>query len=251
MLYRIIAAASDHDLIADRLWAAGTTGIEQRADSLIAGFDAPVDLDFLGAPYAIFEPEHDWVETQRAGIETTEAGRFLVHPPWVEPNADEHHIVIEIDPGAAFGHGGHPTTAMCLELLSSAPIAGATVADVGCGTGVLAIAAALLGARGVSANDIDPVAVEMTSINARRNGVDIEITSEPRPADLALVNVTIDVHEHIATRVDAPALILSGVLEHQVERLEACYGAELTHRITSDGWVAGRLRRTPAHDTPT
>jgi ribosomal protein L11 methyltransferase len=120
--------------------------------------------------------EADWAEAWKAHFPVLRVGRRLViRPTWRDYQAAEDDVVIDLDPGMAFGTGLHPTTQLCLAALESIAergfLAGARVLDVGCGSGILSIAAAKLGARDVVAVDIDPIAVEATTANAATNGL--------------------------------------------------------------------------------
>jgi ribosomal protein L11 methyltransferase len=121
--------------------------------------------------------DEDWTDAFRQYFKPRRVGRrFVIVPTWVEgfvPSPHDH--VITLDPGQAFGTGDHPTTRMCLELLEEAGVAGKRVADVGCGTGILSIGAALLGASEVAAIDIDAVSVEVSRENARLNRVSFDV----------------------------------------------------------------------------
>jgi ribosomal protein L11 methyltransferase len=120
------------------------------------------------------EVADDWAERWRAFHRAvTVGGRLHVRPPWAPP-APAGHVDVVIDPGQAFGTGAHATTRLCLELLLGVEPGGALV-DVGCGSGVLAIAAAKLGWAPVLGLDHDPLALDATSANAAANGVDVEV----------------------------------------------------------------------------
>jgi ribosomal protein L11 methyltransferase len=161
-------------------------------------------------------------------------GRRLWVCPGGMPAGDAEAIRIELDPGLAFGSGTHPTTALCLEWLDAQPLAGASVVDYGCGSGILAIAAARLGARRVRAVDIDPQALIATVENAARNGVAdaIEATSDPTlapaDADVLVANILagplVELAPHFAAAV-APAgrIALSGLLKEQADAVTAAY----------------------------
>ncbi|MDX2064816.1 MAG: 50S ribosomal protein L11 methyltransferase [Fimbriimonadaceae bacterium] len=119
--------------------------------------------------------EENWDQIWKHHFKPRRVGeRLVIRPTWEAFAASPNDLVIELDPGQAFGTGDHATTRLCLELLESANPAGKQIADVGCGSGILAIAAKLLGAARVRAADIDPIAVEVARENAARNGVEIE-----------------------------------------------------------------------------
>ena len=117
-------------------------------------------------------PEDDWEEAWKQFFHPRRVGeRWIVRPTWEGFDAAPNDRVIVLDPGQAFGTGDHPTTRMCLELMEPLDLAGRSVADVGCGSGILAVGACLMGADPVVAVDIDPLAVEVAKENAARNGV--------------------------------------------------------------------------------
>jgi ribosomal protein L11 methyltransferase len=117
-------------------------------------------------------PEVNWEESWKQFFKIRRVGkRFVIRPSWEPYEAETNDLVIELDPGQAFGTGDHPTTRLCLELLETVPLEGKDVADVGCGSGILAVAAVLLKAGSVVAVDVDPIAVEVTKENAIRNNV--------------------------------------------------------------------------------
>jgi ribosomal protein L11 methyltransferase len=119
--------------------------------------------------------EQDWETTWRQFFRPRRVGsHFLVVPTWEVQEPQEGDLVLLLDPGQAFGTGDHPTTRMCLELLEDLPLVGKRLADVGCGSGILAIGASKLGAS-VLAVDIDPVALEVTRENAERNGAPLDL----------------------------------------------------------------------------
>lgn len=114
-------------------------------------------------------PDEDWSEVWKQHFKPTRIGpRIVVRPTWEAFEAKADDLVISIDPGQAFGTGDHPTTRMCLEALQEVPLEGKRVLDVGCGSGILSMAAALLGAKSVLGTDIDPIAVEVARGNVGR-----------------------------------------------------------------------------------
>src|SRR5204863_4455606 len=141
-------------------------------------------------------------------------GSLWVGPPWETPPAGATSIVV--DPGRAFGTGAHATTRLCLELLRDLPRG--SLLDVGCGSGVLAIAGAKLGFSPVTAIDIDPLAVEATRTNATANRVEVETllldaaAAAPPPASVALANIALDAVEGIARALGCERLVTSGYL---------------------------------------
>jgi ribosomal protein L11 methyltransferase len=169
-------------------------------------------------------------------------GRLWVGPPWEEP--DESRVAVVVDPGQAFGTGAHPTTQLCLRfLLEHEPV---SLLDLGCGSGVLSIAAAKLGYGPVTALDLDDAAVAATRTNAETNGVELtvdrrDVLSDPLPpADLALANIASEPLGEVAGRVEAAELVASGYLVSEEPELE---GWKLEERKELQGWVAHRFAR--------
>jgi ribosomal protein L11 methyltransferase len=176
-----------------------------------------------------------WEDEWRSFHHGVHVGRLWVGPPWES---------VVIDPGRAFGTGAHPTTRLTLELLQE--LEPGSLLDVGCGSGVLSIAAAKLGFAPVLAVDADAVAVETARENAARNGVQIEsrvadALVDPLPrVDVALANIALDVVERLAPRLDARVLATSGYLDGDEPSLS---GWDKVGRRTADGWAADLYRR--------
>jgi ribosomal protein L11 methyltransferase len=166
--------------------------------------------------------EPGWEERWRRFHRPVTVGRLWVGPPWEAPEPGSLPIVI--DPGRAFGTGAHATTRLCLEWLQELPPG--SVLDVGCGSGVLAIAAAKLGHAPVIAVDVDPVAVETTIRNAALNDVRVDartvnVHDEPLPsAEIALANIALAAVEEIGPRLDARLLVTSGYLIRERPQLD-------------------------------
>jgi ribosomal protein L11 methyltransferase len=143
---------------------------------------------------------------------------------------------VVIDPGRAFGTGAHATTRLCLELLQD--VEPTSLLDVGCGSGVLSVAAAKLGFAPVTAVDIDEVALEVARVNATANGVVVDVATEFRPSRLAVMNIALDVVERMLPELPAEHAITSGYLERDEPRVDGWRGIE---RRVRDGWAADLL----------
>lgn len=177
-----VTGSTDVDVAAAALWVAGARAVEVRGPTLVGHFPERVDLVGAGMPGDVdiswaHLPAVDHMAAWRAGSTPVEAGRFDLVPAHlvadhVTPEG-RHRIVV--DAGMAFGSGHHDTTAGCLEALSERDVRGRRVLDVGTGTGVLAIGAALLGAASVVGVDTDPHAVEVARANAAANDVEVEL----------------------------------------------------------------------------
>jgi ribosomal protein L11 methyltransferase len=206
-------------------------------------------------------PEQDWMQKWKEGFEAVEiGGRLIIAPSWKVPDEANGRVVIQIDPGMAFGTGTHETTRLCLEAIERCWLGGRLL-DVGTGTGILAIAAAALvpGSR-VVAIDIDPQAVEVARENAAINGVSDSIElfeSQPRELagrefDVVVANLTaeviIDLLDDLAACIATEGLmILSGILGElagDVERSLVASGLEVIERREAGEWSALVARRS-------
>ena len=179
-----------------------------------------------------------WEDAWRSFHRGVRVGRLWVGPTWEEPPEDG--VAVVIDPGRAFGTGAHATTRLCLELMQH--VGARSVLDVGCGSGVLSIAAAKLGFGSVAAFDIDEVALATTRANAEANHVAVDMLTELRPAQLAVMNIALDVVETMLPTLDVEWAITSGYLEREAPRV-AGWG-RLTRRVR-DGWAADLLEFRP------
>jgi ribosomal protein L11 methyltransferase len=202
-------------------------------------------------------PDADWVRLTQAQFEPLAVTpSFWIVPSWHEAPAAAREV-IRLDPGLAFGTGSHPTTQMVLRWIAAneAALRGARVLDYGCGSGILAIAAARFGAAEVVAVDIDPAAVGATADNARRNGVGLQ-AGRPETAhggfDVVLANILARPLELLAPLLTGHLnaggrLVLSGILERQAPTLAAAYAPLLAIDVLErlDGWVLMGGRRTP------
>ena len=209
--------------------------VEPRADHSV--------LDALG-PVRIEEVAAGWEEAWKAFHRGVRVGPLWIGPPWERPPAGAAAAVV--DPGQAFGTGAHPTTRLSLELILRCQRGSAL--DLGCGSGVLAVAAARLGFGPVLALDADPAAVEAARRNAALNSVRVEarrvdVLEDPLPpADLVVANISLAAAETLAARVRASDLILSGYLATETPRAPDWHHEE---RREADGWAADRFVRLP------
>jgi ribosomal protein L11 methyltransferase len=181
--------------------------------------------------------DEDWPERWRAFHRPVVAGGLWIGPPWEEPPVTLPAVVI--DPGRAFGTGAHPTTRLCVELLAGQEPG--SLLDIGCGSGVLSIAAARLGFGPVVAVDVDPVAVEVTRANAAANGVEVDalvldaVEEELPPAAIAVANIAPEPVLAIGGRLHTERAITSGYLSSDEPGLP---GFRRTQRVELDGWAA-------------
>lgn len=186
----------------------------------------------------------DWHERWRSFHHGVRVGPLWIGPPWEDPPPEADAVVV--DPGQAFGTGAHPTTRLSLELLLRAPRG--SLLDVGCGSGVFAIAAMRLGFAPVVAVDVDPAAIAATRSNASANVVAVDarladVLADDLPAtDVAVANVSLEVVEAVAGRLAATWLVTSGYLAFERPRADRYDHRERAER---DGWAADlhELRR--------
>jgi ribosomal protein L11 methyltransferase len=200
------------------------------------------------------EVPDDWAERwKRFHHPLLIGGKLYVRPPWEEPAVRPGVHELVIDPGQAFGTGTHPTTRLCLELLLDVSPEG-SFADLGCGSGVLAIAAAKLGFAPVSAFDSDRLAVEATTVNARENGVALDRVERydlrgnaPPQAGVVAANLMRPLLLRVAElmgRERPRALILSGLLDHEADEVAAAFAPLVERRrLSMKGWSAVLLTR--------
>ncbi len=186
--------------------------------------------------------EEGWEDRWRTFHRPVRVGGLWVGPPWETPPNDA--LAVVIDPGRAFGTGAHPTTQLCLELLQE--LEPGSFLDVGCGSGVLSVAAALLGHAPVLAVDIEAPSIVSTRANAARNGVELDARlvtlEEAYPATTsAVANISVEAVRALPGRVDAEWLVTSGYFLS--ERLDLPRYAHVDRR-THDGWAADLHRRT-------
>ena len=193
-------------------------------------------------------PEKDWLKLTRDQFSPLRISRRLwVIPSWHVPT-DPEAINLFLDPGLAFGTGSHPTTRLCLNWLDEWMVPGRSVIDYGCGSGILAIAAAKLGAQPVNGVDIDMLAVQTSRDNARRNGVEAKFFHvdevELAPADLLVANILSQPLKVLAPGLSSLVraggrILLTGILESQAQDVSQCYSRwfDMDAVIASEGWV--------------
>jgi ribosomal protein L11 methyltransferase len=208
--------------------------------------------------------DQDWERAWMDQFKPMRFGRRLWVYPWnIEPPDDAGAVVVRLDPGLAFGTGTHPTTALCLEWLDGLELAGKTVVDYGCGSGVLAMAALKLGATRATGVDNDPQALTASRDNAGRNGVadrlDLYLpdAAPDAPADIFVANILAGPLAALAPRFAMLAkpgapFALSGILAGQQDELLARYAEwfEGLTVVTRDDWVRIAGRRKPAPHPP-
>lgn len=263
------------EVVAMQLWELGAQGVEERDASTLLGPEmagAGVTLvasfadddsaeraarELGGGARVVHVVGDDWREAYKRYFKVSRVGqRLVVRPSWepYEPAADD--VVLTVDPGMAFGTGTHESTRLLLGVLDGLVHGGERVLDVGCGTGILAIAALRLGAAHADCIDVDPDAVAVTLENAEHNGVRPGVAASTTPVEevegsypLVLANIQADVLiplcEALVARV-APGghLLLSGILTPQVDAVRAAFSALICEAVPEEGeWSAVVLRR--------
>jgi ribosomal protein L11 methyltransferase len=212
-----------------------------------------VQVTVRGEPVA-----DDWAERWKAFHEPVLVGeRIWVRPPWAKPREDAVDLII--DPGQAFGTGAHATTRLALELIlglaPAGPAARGSFADLGCGSGVLAIAAARLGFAPVIAVDYEPASLDATRDNATVNGVQLDRVERvnlreesPPEGDIVVANLTRPLLLAVAARMAEAgqrgprALILSGLLDEEADEVVEAFGRAERERRSAQGWTAVLLQ---------
>ncbi|KRB90501.1 50S ribosomal protein L11 methyltransferase [Noviherbaspirillum sp. Root189] len=206
--------------------------------------------------------EQDWVRLTQSQFDPIHIGKNIwVVPSWHDA-PDPNGLVLELDPGLAFGTGSHPTTRLCMEWLEAHPPQGSTVLDYGCGSGILAMVAKKLGAAEVVGVDIDPQAIESARYNSERNHCDIDYyvpeefagAAHPQTYGVVVANILSSPLKLMAPMLSsrvAPAgmLVLSGILTRQSDEVAAAYAPFIKMAVWAehDGWVvlAGQSAAKP------
>jgi ribosomal protein L11 methyltransferase len=217
-------------------------GIEQFSEALQRAVGEVIDVEMTLTK----EKNDDWIAQYQQGIAPVEIDPFYIHPTWEAPK--EGMLNIAIDPALAFGTGHHPTTASCLRGIAKYVKTGDEVMDVGCGSGILAIAAIKKGAV-VDACDTDPLSVENAIVNAAQNNINYRrlwegpINETNEKYDVIIANIVADVLVFIASdlrkRLRAGGvLILSGIMDKYEEKVLRAYkNFDLTERFVENEWV--------------
>ncbi len=217
-------------------------GIEQFAEALQRATGEVIDVELALTK----EKNDDWIARYQEAVTPVEIDPFYIHPTWEEPK--EGMLNIAIDPALAFGTGHHPTTASCLRAVAKYVRSGDTVMDVGCGSGILAMAALRKGAV-VDACDTDPLSVENAIANAAQNGLGYRriwegpVQDSTERYNVKIANIVADVLVFIASDLkkrleEGGVLILSGIMDKYEDKVLRAYKAmELTERIVENEWV--------------
>ena len=219
--------------------------------------------------HAIDVDDEDWARRSQAALRAVRAGRLVIAPPWDVPLAGmrdagrgirsdpgsripDPDIVVIIDPSTGFGTGHHATTRLCLELLQQVDLRGKRVIDVGTGSGLLAIAAAKLGAREVIAIDQDPDALRNARDNVERNGAEVELLEgdlariSVAPADVVLANLTSAVLQRLADSLKrlvrtGGVLIVSGFSPGDLDDVARALNGAQSQALLAGEWAAASL----------
>jgi ribosomal protein L11 methyltransferase len=263
------------ELVQLRLWELGATGLEERDQTTLVR-DAELGGAVILAAFAdeasarkalreirneyeadiVYVPGADWATEWRRGFGAQRIGkRLLLHPSWERAESKPGDVVLTIDPENAFGSGDHETTRLVLRVLDERVLGGERVLDVGCGSGILSIAALRLGASSAMATDIDEDSVAATARNARLNGVAPELQASTRPLaqldgvfEIVLANIETRVLVHMPEDLRqrlAPAglLVLSGILRPERDELLEAYAPMRLEQCIEEGeWCACVLR---------
>lgn len=206
----------------------------------------------IGTPRLRRLEEEDWLESWKASFTPMRIGRFLICPTWAEQTDPGDDIVVELDPGMAFGTGLHPTTRQCLETLSRIELAGRSLLDVGTGSGILAIAAGKRGAGPIVATDVDELAVRAARENCARNGVSAVVlegsaANVEGAFDVVVANIVAATLQTIAPDLRARlaprgTLVVAGIIAEKEGATVDALRLAVAARDQRDDWVSLVLR---------
>lgn len=253
LAYELPGTLESLDFLTPALWDAGARGLEERDGAVLAYFEAPVELPFGGRWITV--EEEDWLEQFRATLGPVTIGNVTIVPSWRRGEAPSGGIVLELDPGMAFGTGHHETTRLAIRALTRLPLALRRVLDVGAGSGVLAIVAARLGARAQGV-DNDPATLAVAEENAARNSVAASFTAGTLESvlegnegsyDVVVANLYAELHDRLmGSYREALAsdgrLVLTGILAG-VGRADEGEAAEWATSGGREGLVRAALER--------
>jgi len=243
-----VVPAHERDAALSALFAAGAQGVHEDGNALVTHFPPEADIESVASAVRDADPgadivvgraaDTDWSEAWKSLLSTQVVGALRIAPPWLADDLDRAWTIV-VDPGMAFGTGDHPTTRSVVRLMQRFAVAGARVADLGAGSAVLAIAAAKLGARTVTAVELDSDAIGNANENVERNGVAsivhvmegdaILLLPLLAPVDVILANIVSGVHAELlpvmATSLsDGGHAVISGILCDERDMLSAWLG---------------------------
>lgn len=239
--------AAEAETAAARLLERFPGGLEERAAddrtelAVFTDEDGEADVRKGFADVSTERVEPGWEDRWKEFHRPVSAGGLWIGPPWIEPPAGQPAVVV--DPGRAFGTGAHPTTRACIALL--ARLDRGSLLDAGCGSGVVAVAAARLGFAPVAAIDVDEVAVEIARETAHANGVEVTafradvLLDELPVADVVVANIELAIVEQLLQRVASSIAVTSGYLQSETPTER---GWTRIDRVELDGWAADVLR---------
>jgi ribosomal protein L11 methyltransferase len=254
------STTDERDLIAAVLPDLGSIAVHETRDlEWRVFFRSAMERDraWLAAPFgrATAAPldlvDEDWARRSQSTLTAVRIGDLVVAPPWDVPEPGDRTLIL-IEPSMGFGSGHHATTRLCLHALQRASVKGKTALDIGTGSGVLAIAAAKLGATRIVAVDNDPDALEAARLNVARNGLNVdlhpgELSPELPRSDVVMANLTgADLCRHAATLASLArggVLIVSGLQVEEAADVQAALApwTSAIEREDEDGWVAFTL----------
>jgi ribosomal protein L11 methyltransferase len=265
-----VVPAHEREAALAALFAAGAQGVHEDGIALVTHFPPEADVDAVAVAVRDADPgadvtvaraaDTDWSEAWRGLLSVQSVGARRIAPPWLTGDLDPERTIV-VDPGMAFGTGDHPTTRSVVRLMQRLSIRGARVADLGAGSAVLSIAAAKLGARTVSAVELDPDAIGNATENVERNGVativhvvegDAKVLLPlVAPVDVILANILASVHVEllpVMAQALAPAgrAVLSGVLVEERTMLSdvlAVSGWQVEDEDIEDIWWSATISR--------
>ena len=265
-----ITPATDREAVVAALFAAGAQGVHEDGQALVTHFPPETDADSImaavqqadsGAYVVVGEaPDTDWSEAWKALLSVQSVGTLRIAPPWLARDLDPETTIV-VDPGMAFGTGDHSTTRSVVRLMQRLELTGARVADLGAGSAVLSIAAAKLGARVVSAVELDPDAIGNATENVERNdvtGIVHVIEGDARiilplvaPVDVVLANILASVHVELLpviaeTLAANGRAVLSGILVDERDMLQDVLvrsGWKIEDEDIEDIWWSATIAR--------